>query len=175
MVNAEKIFGILKKEFAGKVLEEKSALGGESAFIAVEPKAIAEIAAFLKEHPELEFTAVHLISGVDYPEDGRIEVVYHLRSYRLKGILVLKCSVERERPALPSVLGVWRGADWLERETYDLLGVVFTGRPDLRRILMPDDWEGHPLRKDYESPETVQGLPDGPRSNEKGTETRKWT
>jgi NADH-quinone oxidoreductase subunit C len=77
------------------------------------------------------------------------EVVYHLYSMRELRFLGLKVKVEREDPHMPSAYEVWRGVDWHEREVFDLFGVLFDGHPDLRRLLLPDDWEGHPMRKDY--------------------------
>jgi len=101
-----------------------------------------------------------------------MEVVYHLVSYVKKAdavtrrskvkndpFVVLKVRVPRDRPEVQSVMGVWAGADWHERETWDLLGIRFTGRPPLRRILLPEDWPGHPLRKDWEYPADYHGIP----------------
>lgn len=89
------------------------------------------------------------VTGVDRPEAGQIEVAYHLFSIAAHHELLLKVSVPRDDPRIPSVSGIWNAANWHERETYDLFGVVFDGHPDLRRIMMTDDWVGHPLRKDY--------------------------
>lgn len=162
MINVSDIFAGLKEAFGDKILDGESKLDGHSPWIAVNSPFIAEVAAFLKEHKEFPFETVHLISGVDYPDNDKIAVVYHLQSFKLKGLLTIKCSVDRIWPILPSIVDVWRAADWLERETFDLLGVRFTGRTEIRRILLADDWDGHPLRKDYVNPETVQGLPNTP-------------
>jgi NADH-quinone oxidoreductase subunit C len=86
---------------------------------------------------------------VDWPKRNVIEVVYHLFSYRHRHAIVLKVEVDRAAARVPTVEGVWKAANWFEREVYDLFGVEFTGHPDLRRIMLPDDWVGHPLRKDY--------------------------
>jgi NADH-quinone oxidoreductase subunit C len=103
------------------------------------------VARFLKE--ELEYRLPVCASGVDRIQ--HFEVVYHLMSLETNRIIGLKVAVPREDPHTPSLVGVWRGMDWHEREIFDLLGIRFDGHPDLRRILLPDDWEGHPLRKDY--------------------------
>lgn len=79
-----------------------------------------------------------------------MEVVYHLYSYANRQSLSVKVKTDRESSVVPSVVDLWKGADWNERETYDLLGIHFEGHPNLKRILLPDEWEGHPLRKDYQ-------------------------
>jgi NADH-quinone oxidoreductase subunit C len=107
-----------------------------------------EAARLLKEHEELAFDYLQNLAGVDYEE--HMEVVFHLFSMRHRHAVGVRVKTERADPEVPSVTCVWAGADWNEREVYDLLGIRFTGHPDLRRILMPDDWVGHPLRKDYE-------------------------
>jgi NADH-quinone oxidoreductase subunit C len=90
------------------------------------------------------------VTAVDrYPAEPRFEVVYHLHSIEPCQRLRLKCRVRGEDPVIESVSSVWRSANWYEREVFDLFGIKFVNHPDLRRILLPDDWEGHPLRKDY--------------------------
>ena len=109
---------------------------------------IVAVCRFLKENRG--FARVSTITGVDrYPDEPRFEVVYHLQAVEPSERLRLKCRVPSEDLAIDSVTEVWRGANWFERETFDLFGVNFRGHPDLRRIMLPDDWEGHPLRKDY--------------------------
>lgn len=122
----------------------------------VERGSIARVAGFLKSDPELWFDSLQLLSAVDYKD--RLEVVYHLYSMRHRHWLVLKVPLDRESPTLPTVERVWRGANWHEREAYDMMGIVFEGHSDPRRILCPDDWEGFPLRKDYEQPEFYNGM-----------------
>jgi len=126
--------------------------------IRVQPAAIVDVCRFLKTEPDLAFDCLSNQSGVDYPARNEIEVVYHLFSYRLRHACVLKVGVSRDDPALASVAPVWRTAIWQEREIFDLLGVVFAGHPDLRRILLPEDWVGHPLRKDFVEPTEYHGI-----------------
>ncbi len=127
-------------------------------WVAVEAAAVEEIARYLRDDPELAFDALSNLTGVDWKVENRLEVVYHLYSYRHRHSLVLRVSVPREAPQVPSVEGVWKAANWLEREAYDLLGIEFAGHPDLRRLLMPEDWVGHPLRKDFVEPDEYHGI-----------------
>ncbi len=112
---------------------------------------IFEVCSFLKTTPGLEFNFLSDICGADRgpEEEPRFEVNYHLFSTTRHHRLRLKVVVNEEDAHVPSVTGVWKTANWHERETYDLFGVVFDGHPDMRRILLPDDWEGHALRKDF--------------------------
>lgn len=87
-----------------------------------------------------------------------MEVVYHLYSIPFNKALAVKIIVPRDHPEVPSVAHIWRTANWHEREAFDLLGIHFAGHPDLRRILLPADWEGHPLRKDYQEQSTYRGI-----------------
>jgi NADH-quinone oxidoreductase subunit C len=109
---------------------------------------IASICGFLKY--DQTFVRLSTVTAIDrYPAEPRFEVVYHLHSIEHNERVRLKCRVRGEDSVIESVTGVWRGANWYEREVFDLFGIKFLGHPDLRRIMMPDDWEGHPLRKDY--------------------------
>jgi NADH-quinone oxidoreductase subunit C len=105
-------------------------------------------AQYLRDEQTLQFNYLRNLSGVD--QETHFEVVYHLLSLDFVHEVCVKVKTERDSAAVPSVTPVWATADWNEREVYDLLGVDFPGHPDLRRIMMPDDWVGHPLRKDYE-------------------------
>jgi len=127
-------------------------------FVCVHADAIQEICRFLKHDDALAFDALSNLSGVDYPKNGAIQVVYHLYSYRHRHTIVLKVNANREDAVVPTLAGVWRAANWLEREVFDLLGVRFEGHPELRRLLMPEDWVGHPLRKDFVEPEEYHGI-----------------
>ena len=109
---------------------------------------IVPVCRFLKE--QQQFVRVSTVTGVDrYPAEPRFEVVYHLHSIARNLRLRVKCRLGGENPEIDSVTAVWRGANWYERETFDLFGVRFRNHPDLRRIMLPEDWDGHPLRKDY--------------------------
>ena len=112
---------------------------------------IAEIARYLHDAPEAAFDHLTDICSVDYPEDQlRFEVVYHLQSLSHRRRIRLKARITEENPSIASVTGIWKGAEFLEREVYDMMGIRFVGHPDLRRILMPEDYaEGYPLRKDF--------------------------
>ena len=147
----------LKDRFGDAIVDP--AEGTTDTAILVQPASIAEVATFARVEPGLEFDCLSNLSGVDYPKRGVIQVVYHLYSYVHFHTLVLKVDTSRDDPELPSVESVWPTANWQERECFDLLGVVFTGHSDLRRILMPEDWVGHPLRKDFVEPEEYHGIP----------------
>jgi len=112
------------------------------------PDRIVEVCRFLKD--ERKFIRLSAITAVDWhPADPRFEVVYLLHSMDENSRLRLKCWVSESQPEIDSVTGVWRSANWYEREVFDLFGITFRNHPNLRRILMPSDWEGHPLRKNY--------------------------
>ena len=117
----------------------------------IRPERIAEVCQVLRDDESLRFEFCSSVSGVDYlgSDARRLHVVYQLTSMTYRRRIRLEAAVSTERPQLPSVTGVYPTVDWQERETYDMFGVVFTGHPALTRILMPDDWEGHPQRKDY--------------------------
>jgi NADH-quinone oxidoreductase subunit C len=124
----------------------------------VQGQAIAEACALLRDEPDLAFDCLSNLSAVDRKADDTIEVYYHLMSYGHAHRIVLRAATPRPDPVLPTVSHLWPIANWLEREAYDLLGVRFIDHPDLRRILMPEDWVGHPLRKDFVEPEEYHGI-----------------
>jgi NADH-quinone oxidoreductase subunit C len=123
-----------------------------------ESERIADVARFLQRTAGLELDHCNDITGLDWPKRNVIEVVYHLSSYRHRHGIVLKVETDRARPSVPTLTGVWKAANWLERECYDMFGVIFTGHPDLRRVLLPDDWQGWPLRKDYQEAGGYHGI-----------------
>lgn len=111
---------------------------------------LIEVCCALRDAPDLGFAFLADVTAVDWwPREPRFEVVYHLASIERRLRLRLKVRVPGERPLLPTVSHLWASANWQEREVWDLFGIVFDGHPDLRRLIMPEDWEGHPLRKDY--------------------------
>lgn len=113
----------------------------------------------LHRDEQLYFDSLSCLTGVDLgPDIGRMEVVYNLYSIPFDAHLMVKVVLEREKPSVPSLTSIWKAADWHEREAYDLLGINFEGHPDLRRILMPADWQGFPLRKDYKEQEYYRGV-----------------
>ena len=137
----------LRERFPEAILSTKSFRNEIT--IVVKPSEISRVCRHLKEEPELRYDFLSDLTAVDrLREHPRFEVVYHLYSLQFKRRVRLKVLVE-EGEAIPSVTQVWGTADWHEREVYDMFGVGVEGHPDLRRILMPEDWEGHPLRKDY--------------------------
>src|SRR3954468_10642959 len=114
----------------------------------IAPAKIASVCGFLKF--DQKFIRLSPVTAVDRsPAEPRFEVVYHLHSIERNERLRLKARLSAAQPGIESVTSVWRGANWYEREVFDLFGINFTGHPDLRRIMMPDDWDGYPLRKDY--------------------------
>jgi NADH-quinone oxidoreductase subunit C len=123
----------------------------------VAPAAIADVCRALKDGREFQFDLLECLSGVDHGSD--LGVTYHLYSCALRHRLVVAVRVPRANPSVPTVDRVWAAANWHEREAFDLLGIVFEGSRDLRRILTAPGWEGHPLRKDYKPPESFQGIP----------------
>ncbi len=116
-------------------------------WVVVNPDLLLQVAEFLKTTPGLEFNYLSCITGVDYLD--YLEVVYHLTSMHHNHSLVLKVRCDRENPQVPSLYNLWRGADFQEREIFDLLGITFVGHPNLKRLFMWEGFEGHPLRRDY--------------------------
>ena len=117
----------------------------------IKPERIAEVCQMIRDDPALRFELCSSVSGVDYlgADPRRLHVIYQLTSLTYRRLIRLEAAVSAEEPHLPSVTSVYPTADWQEREAYDMFGVIFDGHPNLTRILMPDDWEGHPQRKDY--------------------------
>jgi NADH-quinone oxidoreductase subunit C len=146
----------LKERFPEEVLEVKEFRGQVS--VTVRKGRILEICRFLHDASDLYLDYLIDLCGVDYlgKKANRFEVVYHLYSIRHRHALRLKAEVPENDARIDSVMPVWIGVNWHERECYDLFGIVFAGHPDLRRVLLPEDWEGYPLRKDYpvKGPET---------------------
>jgi NADH-quinone oxidoreductase subunit C len=136
----------LSERVPGVIVDAKDALDEITLFI--DPARIVEVCRHLKE--DQKFVRLSSVTAVDWhPAEPRFEVVYHLHSIERNLRIRLKCRVSEAQCEIDSVTGVWRSANWYEREVFDLFGVVFRNHPGLRRIMMPEDWEGHPLRKDY--------------------------
>ena len=171
-MQCREILETLRQRFAAQIVG--SNLEAIDPWIEIVPAALPAIGRTLRDEPALRFNMLQCVTGVDYVQvdpkrkiegEPRIELVYHLQSLVHKHFLVLKVTVPRwkggvegQLPEVPSVAGVWSTANWHEREVYDLVGVRFLGHPDLRRILCPEDWQGHPLRKDYQMPLEYHGI-----------------
>ncbi|UCD34680.1 MAG: NADH-quinone oxidoreductase subunit C [Nitrospiraceae bacterium] len=122
----------------------------DQVFVSVNRDRILDICRYLHDDPEMYMDYLADLCGVDYPgRQYRFEVVYNLFSMKHRHRILLKALIPEKDPAIDSVVSVWSGANWHEREACDMYGITFNGHPDLRRILMPEDWDGYPLRKDY--------------------------
>ena len=159
---SEAVLAKLKDRFGAAILETHSQHGDDTALVT--PESWKAISDFLRHDPSLDFDLFVDLCGVDYPQrnPGRMEVVMHLYSTSKKHRVRLKTRVgddEMEGAELDSVSSIWPGANWLEREVFDMSGVTFTGHPDLRRILMYPEFEGHPLLKDYPAHRTQPLVP----------------
>ncbi|WP_121248025.1 NADH-quinone oxidoreductase subunit C [Mucilaginibacter phyllosphaerae] len=154
---------LLTQKFGESVVTGEERTGLQPALL-IHPDYIVEVCMELRNNPKTYFDFLSCLTGVDYGvEAARFGVVYHLSSIPYHLQLTLKISKENNRsednlPSFPSVTAVYRTADWHEREAYDLVGIFFENHPDLRRILLPDDWEGYPLRKDYKTAEYYKGI-----------------
>jgi NADH-quinone oxidoreductase subunit C len=153
---SKKVLELLEQRFGGAILETHSSYGDDTAV--VDPARWREIALFLRDDPRCAFDMFTDLTAVDYMgQDPRFEVVCHLRSLDRVHRIRIKTRVgdaDGEGAELDSLVPVWRGANWYERETFDMFGVIFKGHPDLRRILMYPEFVGHPLRKDYPAEKT---------------------
>jgi NADH-quinone oxidoreductase subunit C len=173
-MTAAEIIAILDEKFGNAIKAKKP--DAIDPYLVIEPTDLLAVCRFLRNDPRLRFEILNCISGVDYLEpdpkkaakagfEPHVEVVYHLSSFTHRHRFVLKLILPRwkdnksgELPEVPSVTSLWETANWHEREVYDLAGVFFTGHPDLTRILLSEDWVGHPLRKDYEFPLEYHGI-----------------
>jgi NADH-quinone oxidoreductase subunit C len=173
-MTAAEIAALLEQQFGSRIKSKN--LEAIDPFVAVDAADLLEVCRFIREDDRLHFDILNCISGVDYLEpdpkkapkagyEPHMEVVYHLSSFRHRHRFVVKVILPRwkdnkpgELPEVPSVTSLWPAANWHEREVYDLSGVWFNGHPELTRILLADDWVGHPLRKDYEYPLEYHGI-----------------
>jgi len=162
-MNLEEIKSILIQKFGESVIVGEETTGLQPALL-IDPDRIADVCLELRDNSKTYFDFLSCLSGVDYGvEANRFGVVYHLASIPYQTQLTLKISKENNRdldnlPSFSTVSNVYHSADWHEREAFDMEGIFFDGHPDLRRILMPDDWEGYPLRKDYKNAEFYKGI-----------------
>ena len=142
----------LQAEFPGEILQSYSNQG--QAAVIVRPDRIVDMLRWLRDSEDLQMNHLRSLCGVDNvrrkdPGLSRFEVVYNLYSIPLRHEIRIRAEVGDKDPAIDSIVPLWSGADWLERETFDLMGIHFNGHPNLQRVLLPEDWKGHPLRKDY--------------------------
>ncbi len=154
-MTANDIFEKLKVEFGDAIIELKDEAPSDPA-ITVDASKIFDICHTLRDDNTFLFDYLSCLSGLDKKEE--LQVVYHLYSMAHKHTIVIKASVAKDNPHIPSVERIWKAADWHEREAYDMLGIIFDGHHNLIRILTPYDWEGFPLRKDYKEPEYYNGI-----------------
>tara|TARA_S200000501_G_scaffold190210_1_gene179117 strand:- start:110929 stop:111651 length:723 start_codon:yes stop_codon:yes gene_type:complete len=143
---------LLNQKFPGSLQDSH-----EIDYIQLKPDKWYEIASWLKSDDTLQFDSLQCQMGIDMG-DGMLESRYNLHSMSQDHYLELRIAIPTESAKIPSVEKIWRVADWFERETYDMYGIEFVGHRDLRRILLPDDWQGWPLRKDYVVQETYHGI-----------------
>jgi NADH-quinone oxidoreductase subunit C len=155
-MDAKDIYARLEKQFGGNINGFQSDV--LEPYLQVDAQAIVEACRFLRDEPELQFEILSDLTGLDLPKDDKIQVVYHLYSYSQRHQIVLKVDLPREGPQVATMEGIWKAANWFEREVFDLFGVVFDGHSDLRRIMLPEDWVGYPLRKDYVEQEEYDGI-----------------
>jgi NADH-quinone oxidoreductase subunit C len=162
----EEICLILEERFGDAIQSTQVEGGHPHAVVAAEKW--PEVAMFLRDDPRLRFNLLNCISSLDLLADNRLACIYDLSSVPLDRdsalitethLFAVRVVTDRDAPTIPSVAHVWPAAEWHEREAYDLMGIHFEHHPDLRRILCPDDWDGHALRKDYEFPLEYHGIP----------------
>jgi len=148
MNHVQKTVAALQAKFPDAIAEVVEFRGETT--VVVKPESIVAVCRFVKDDPELNYNYLVDLAGVDYyPEEPRFAISYIPFAMAANARVRLKVYLPGDEPQLDSVTAVWRNADWYEREAFDMLGIKFTNHPDLRRILMPADWVGHPHRKDY--------------------------
>jgi NADH-quinone oxidoreductase subunit C len=146
----------LVRQVAGSADEIKNAT---PLTLVIEVTLLTQVCEQLHKNPSTYFDMLTCITGVDNgPEVNTMEVIYHLYSIPFHQSLMLKVILPRENPEVETLTTIWKSANWLEREVFDMFGIVFKNHPDLRRILMPADWQGYPLRKDYKHEESYRGI-----------------
>lgn len=160
MKKPEEIFEYLKEKFGEEGLSFATGEIGDS-WIQVEAGMIKTVSKFLRDDPQMRFNTLMCLSGVHYPKEEELGVTYNLHSTEKNLTITLKVYVPMDNPNVPSIEAIWKTADWHEREAYDMVGLIFEGHPNHKRILLPDDWEGHPLRKDYVQQEFYRGVTTG--------------
>ncbi len=155
-MEAQQVFARLEQQFPGKVHDFKGDV--PEPYLMVRADGIVEVCRFLRDYADLKFEVLSDLTAVDWPKEEKLQVVYHLFSYSHRHQIVLKVDLPRNHSKIATVESVWKVANWFEREVYDLFGVTFEGHSDLRRIMLPEDWVGFPLRKDYVEQEEYDGI-----------------
>lgn len=156
-MTSQQIVAIIQQQFGEKIAAAHA--DGKHPRVHCQAENWLALARFLHDDPRLKLDWLACASGIDYVADDMLCMVYDLWSFELRHRFAVKVYTPRSRPNIPSVRDLWPASDWHEREAYDLLGIHFQNHPDLRRILCADDWEGHPLRKDYQFPREYHGIP----------------
>ncbi len=165
-MSPEEICVILKQRFGDRITD--TVLEATRPYAVVSADAWPEVARFLRDDPAMGFGMLRCISAIDLLADDKLACVYDLLALSpvsatvemtIPHVFAVRVVCDREDPQIPSVADIWPAADWHEREAFDMMGIVFTGHPNLERILCPEDWEGHPLRKDYAFPLEYHGIP----------------
>ncbi|MDP2606499.1 MAG: NADH-quinone oxidoreductase subunit C [Deltaproteobacteria bacterium] len=155
-MDAKDIYARIERQFPGKVGDFKGEV--QEPYLTVDALSIVDVCRFLRDDANVQFEVLSDLTALDWPKEEKLQVVYHLFSYSQNHQIVLKVDLPRDNPKVATVEGVWKVANWLEREVYDLFGVIFEGHSDLRRIMLPEDWVGYPLRKDYVEQEEYDGI-----------------
>lgn len=172
--NPDDVSKDLQSALGGGFVAKELGSNGSDAFFVVQVASLVKAASFLRDDPRYQCTMLQVVSAVDFlpqtakaatedspaveARDGFIEVMYSLWSFTHKHQINLKVRIDRDNPAVPTLCDLFRSANWYERECYDLVGVNFENHPDLNRILLPKDWIGHPLRRDYVFPDEYNGM-----------------
>jgi len=143
----------------GSALLSTAEMRNDDTLVVVDRKELVSAVGTLKNDPALGFTTLMNHLGADYRD--KLAVIYNLWSPALRNKITVKVYLDRDTPEVPSLERAFHGISWYERETYDLFGIRFTGHSNLKRLLLPDDWEGHPLRKDYVAPQSYNGIETG--------------
>ena len=151
----DEIKSTLAEKFSDAIIDSPE---GEVGVLYLNPINWNEIAVFLQSDDNLFFDQLECLTGMDLGAEESLEVRYNLHSMKHRHKVEIRISADRDNPNIPSVEQIWRMANWFEREAYDMYGIVFEGHRDMTRILCPEDWDGWPLRKDYEVQETYHGI-----------------
>jgi len=155
-MDAEGIIDLLRSRFGEGIISSEAE--GLHPHVVVSAGSLVGVCKFLRDDESLRFDLLRCVTAIDWPDRATISVVYDLVSIEHGHVFSVKVELDRDKAEVASVSQVWRTAEWHEREAYDLMGVKFLGHSDLRRILLPEDWPGHPLRKDYQESEEYHGI-----------------